>query len=241
VSWNVMLAVKRARPSSRYVMGCHVLHAVGAYAADVSGMGPCSSPSLNSARPCPVARPLALSRPLLEAGAAILFCGRVRLVEAASVRLPHVVSSIPFRSTSFRSSRRRVERGEHYEWRRWRRRRLTPCGGTLIRGRARARVGAGAVRAPDCARETPGARLPSAPQGQFHAGANRNGLRMPLLSSAPYLAVRHRYVKPIIRIISDKMNKHRFSAVAHAALPGRRRRQGCGGRLRDSAGRAGGL
>ena len=184
VSWNVMLAVKRARPSSRYVMGCHVLHAVGAYAADVSGMGPCSSPSLNSARPCPVARPLALSRPLLEAGAAILFCGRVRLVEAASVRLPHVVSSIPFRSTSFRSTRRRVERGEHYEWRRWRRRPAARSGGTLIRAYparapvpARARVGAGAVRAPDCprARQAQDAPHLSAESGSFRTGPARAG------------------------------------------------------------------
>ena len=62
MSWYVMFAVQRVRPSSRCVMVCHVLHAVGACAADVSGMGLCLSPSLNLARSCPAARPPALSR-----------------------------------------------------------------------------------------------------------------------------------------------------------------------------------
>ena len=38
VHTNVMFALKRARPSSRCVMGCHVLHAPGAYPAVLSGM-----------------------------------------------------------------------------------------------------------------------------------------------------------------------------------------------------------
>ena len=52
-----------------------------------------------------------------------------------------------------------------------------PGGGTLIRAypaRARARVGAGAVRAPDCPRargRTQGARLPSVPREFFAPGA----------------------------------------------------------------------
>ena len=62
-------------------------------------------------------------------------------------------------------------------------------GGTLIRAypaRAlvpvRARVGAGAVRAPDCAHEAEGARLPQVSQGFFRAGAGMGGssLRTPL-------------------------------------------------------------
>ena len=90
--------------------------------------------------------------------------------------LPHPAcrSFIPFRSTPFRPPRRR----------------FVPCGGTLIRAYparapapAGARVGAGAVRAPDCPRprdaRTQDAPVPSAPQGLFGAGAHRSGLRTP--------------------------------------------------------------
>ena len=42
-----------------------------------------------------------------------------------------------------------------------------------FRARARPRVGAGAVRAPDCARETEGAPLPCVSQGVFEHGAAR--------------------------------------------------------------------
>ena len=60
-------------------------------------------------------------------------------------------------------------------------------GGTLIRAypaRAPARVGAGAVRAPDCPGAPPrasrprGARLPSAPRRSLRTGAAAGGLRM---------------------------------------------------------------
>ena len=46
-----------------------------------------------------------------------------------------------------------------------------------FRARAGAPVGAGAVRAPDCARETADARLPPVSQGLFRAGAKREAKR----------------------------------------------------------------
>ena len=82
----------------------------------------------------------------------------------------------PLDPSSLRSRRRRAERGEHCRWRR----RRAERGGTLIRAyraRAWAPVGAGAVRAPDCACEPArasqarDARLPSVPSVVFFAPA----------------------------------------------------------------------
>ena len=70
-------------------------------------------------------------------------------------------SSIAFRSTPFRSRRRRLA-----------------CGGSLFRAYrmcARTCVRVGAVRAPDCARasQAQGARLPSVSQQSFRTGAKQ--------------------------------------------------------------------
>ena len=72
------------------------------------------------------------------------------------------------------------------------RRRRLACGASLFRAYrmcAPARVCAGAVRAPDCAREpAQGARLPSVPLGFFRAGARRETKRPPdAASSCPIL------------------------------------------------------
>jgi len=97
------------------------------------------------------------------------------LLEAVSVSIPHVIPSSRFVPLFRRPAAR--------------------DGGTLVRAypaRARARVGAGAVRAPDCpgapprASRTQGARLPSAPRGSLRADANAGSLRM--TPAAPYLA-----------------------------------------------------
>ena len=72
-----------------------------------------------------------------------------------------------------------------------------------FRVRACPRVGAGAVRAPDCAREAQGARLPSVSRGFSRTGADAggNGLRTPL-PSVPFYH-NFLYVKLKTRIISE--------------------------------------
>ena len=70
-----------------------------------------------------------------------------------------------------------------------------PAGGSLFRayrGRARARVGAGAVRAPDCAREAEDAPLPRVSQGFFENGAARprdTGEAAPDTASSGFISV----------------------------------------------------
>ena len=122
-----------------------------------------------------------------------------------SVRIPHGRSSIAFRSSPFRSSRRRLAR----------------CGGTLFRAyRARlsARVAAGAVRAPDCpcARgRAQDARLPSASRGFLNSRRREpgeeavpRGHRFPMPPSSTMFPI----VKPKLRIISFFSNEPRLSA-----------------------------
>ncbi len=97
------------------VMRCHDPHAGNAYPMAASGMTPPVPP-----------RALQAFRPVSPAS-----------------RFWHEAS--PPDPSSFRSPRRRAERGEHCRWRRWRRRPVPRCGGTLIRAlcaRAPAPVGA---------------------------------------------------------------------------------------------------
>ncbi len=68
-----------------------------------------------------------------------------------------------------------------------------PCGGTLFRAyraRARPRVGAGAVRAPDCPRargRAQGARLPSVFRGSLKFAPARTGKRSGSAEAVPFL------------------------------------------------------
>ena len=104
---------------------------------------------------------------------------------------------------------------------------LSPAGGgTLIRAypaRVRARVGAGAVRAPDCpgtpprASRTKGARLPSASRGSLRADANAGGLRM--TPAAPYLATSGAGVKQKRELFLN----FRTIPVSHPGAPSRPR------------------
>ena len=90
---------------------------------------------------------------------------------------PACRSSIAFRSTPFRSPRRRCPgRAEPFSAR---------------TARAGTRVGAGAVRAPDCAREAQGALLPCVSSGFFSRRREPEGEaapRMPRPSSCPISA-----------------------------------------------------
>ena len=67
---------------------------------------------------------------------------------------------------------------------------------------AQARVGVGAVRAPDCAREAEDAPLLSAPKGLSRRSGKRSNLRMPLLSFCLHAITRLKYVKYMNRNIS---------------------------------------
>ncbi len=74
----------------------------------------------------------------------------------------------PFGPSSFRSSRRPARRRRDPDSR-------VSCARLCRRGRA---FRAGAVRTPDCARETQGARLPCVSQGFFRAGAQQERGRL---------------------------------------------------------------
>ena len=171
--------------SPAYVMRCHVLHARSSYAVAVSGMKPpgCRSPlpvrgqaaaSRGRARPPEVPdrraapsgmtpkgqsspRPPPVPAPSGEAGA---LCGWHGGVRPGRGRPPAAsIAASPRIGVRGRPGRGSVAVI------------VSPFAtgsGTLFRAypaRARARVGAGAVRAPDCAREAEGARLPSASRG----------------------------------------------------------------------------
>ena len=87
-----------------------------------------------------------------------------------------------------------------------------PASGSLFRAyraRARAGVGAGAVRAPDCAREAEDAPLPCVSQGfsktaPLGRATPKKRLRTPLLPFTAYHRIS--YVKPIFGIISEIEN-----------------------------------
>ena len=98
-----------------------------------------------------------------------------------------------------------------------------PGGGTLIRAypaRARARVGAGAVRAPDCPRargRTQGARLPSVPREFFAPGAT--GTKPPpdgVFFLRPDPATIVHMSTPVTDIVQDMKNKSLYPP--HAGL-----------------------
>ncbi len=120
------------------------------------------------------------------------------LSEAASVSVPHVVHSsrfVPLRSVlpAVRSPERR-----------------DPRFARILRGRlcaCRRAYRGGAVRAPDCARESQGAPLPCVSQGFFRAGANGETKRpreCRLLPSATYNNTDSVRSIPHRRIISKK-------------------------------------
>ena len=123
---------------------------------------------------------------------------------------------------------------------------LQACGGTLfarvscVRARARRRAScAGAVRAPDCARETTDTLLPSPPAGAFlrapAALRHRKAERRPP-GAASLFSSYHTFPQSQIfmRITSDIRDQIANSAV----LPGRRRRADCR-RSKDPARNAG--
>ena len=95
----------------------------------------------------------------------------------------------PFHLSSFCSTRRRAERGEHCRWRRWRRlvRQAGPCFARIARGCGR--VSAPARFARLIARASRKAHLscPFLRGLRTGAGAAENGLRTPLPSSRPIL------------------------------------------------------
>ena len=145
----------------RYVMGCHDLHARGAYAMACPGMG---------------------------SGYSIPFPGLLIF----GMGLPPQSVFVPFLPPP-----------------------AAPGGGTLIRAylaRARARVGAGAVRAPDCPRargRTQGARLPSVPREFFAPGAT--GTKPPpdgVLFLRPDPAIVAHMSTPVTDIVQDMRTKY---------------------------------
>ena len=120
----------------------------------------------------------------------------------------------PCRPSPFRSSRRRAERGEHCRWRR------DPVS-RVSRARPSARVSAGAVRAPDCAREAEGALLPCVSSGFFRAGANREK-GQPRADAASFLLhyINVDFLMSIIfrELFQKKRTRDRFRERRRAAL-----------------------
>ena len=202
-------------PAPRHDVSCSVMFSMpavmrcGRSGHGAAGSGAASPTFPTSVRTCREGRPGFISGVF-----------RLRFPRVREDMSGHGVS--PFRSRSVPSARRRRDPYSRV---------MRACACAL--GRA---FRAGAVCAPDCpgtpprASRTHGARLPSAPQGLLHAGANRNGLRMPLLSSGPL------YGCPAFQCQLHKLNYFKYSEQAsisgriRAALPGRRRRQGRGGR-----------
>ena len=206
-------AASCASPATCHEMSCNVMFrwlvVGGQWIADVP---PASSRTLRSSGPGPLPasvpppqRRKAPARPRIGSGAG---SAGVRGDERGGMGIPscfpvsaiNLSLSLPFRSTPFRPPCRR----------------FALCGGTLIRAYparapapAGARVGAGAVCAPDCPRpreaRTQDAPIPSAPQGLSRAGAHRSSLRTPPRPD-PY---RHQCsgMQAQFRIISDLANK----------------------------------
>ena len=160
-------------------MGCHDLHASEVYWIAGSGMKKAAGCSFSLSRSCKALPYCTAAGPLPASPAS----GRGEFVyRPVSPRLSASVSRMSFlHPVSFLFLP------------------FSPppaclCGGTLFRAypaRAQARVGAGAVHAPDCpgaparASRTQDAPVPSASQGFFRAGANAKGQAAPDAASGP--------------------------------------------------------
>ena len=143
--------MRRREPPWRRVMKCHVLHARGSYAVAGSGMKPST---LRPPLP-PSGREQAPDLPF-QPGRSVLCHPLEPAFRPAS---PPVRVGDRLRSSSLLL-----------------RREAGPFSARILRGRAcacRRAFRGGAVRAPDCAREAEGARLPSASHGFSKIGAAR--------------------------------------------------------------------
>ena len=184
-------------------------------------------PSLNRARPCPVAR---LLSPLPQAGEGAVSRRQTRLVEAVSVCIPHVVPSsrfVPLRSFSLPQARP----GSGPQFAR------------ILRGRGRVSAPVRFARLIARAREaqTQGAPLLSAPKGISRAGANRERER-PRAAAASLLPTYCNWsVEFQVRLQKNFIffRTNRFLARLYLYLPVRFRKEPEAGFASSPRGRAG--